>query len=38
MEHTVAGEVKVLPNQTQKKLRHWDMETNSLTQHTNRYE
>jgi hypothetical protein len=24
----MAGEVKVLPNQTQKKLRQWDMETN----------
>jgi hypothetical protein len=28
MEHTMAGEVKVLPNQTQKKLRQWDMKTN----------
>jgi hypothetical protein len=24
----MAGEVKVLPNQTQKRLRQWDMETN----------
>lgn len=24
----MAGEVNVLPNQTQKKLRQWDMETN----------
>ena len=37
MQHTVAGEVKVLPNQTHEKLKQRDMETN-LLHSANRYE
>ena len=37
MQHTVAGEVKVLPNQTHEKLKQQDMERN-LSHSANRYE